>query len=85
MSNGHPPICDAICQKIILDGDLAGKVFESTCERIEAWFAAGNGPLADSDKILDKLIKAEDAAFAFQRAVLEGMGYHGPWPKCLDG
>lgn len=81
MSNGAAcPECE---QKIILDGDLAGAVFTSTCERIEKFLDAGNH-LKHTDNILVKLIIAEDAAFAFQRAALEGMGYTGPWPKCLQ-
>ena len=74
------PECEA---KIILDGDLVEAVFKTTCEAIERYLASGKR-LQHTDKILEKLIIAEDAAFAFQRAVLQGMGYSGPWPKCLS-
>jgi len=70
-------------EKIILDGDLVGAVFQVTCERIEAFLANGQH-LQHTDTILQKLIAAEDAAFEFQKAVLQGMGYNGPWPKCLS-
>jgi len=85
MSNGHPPPeCDLACQtKIIIDGDGVAKLFESTCEGIERFLDKG-GSFKNSDVILAKLVAAEDAAFEFQRAVLEGMGYNGPWPKCLS-
>jgi hypothetical protein len=76
--------CDLACRtKIVVDGDLVAKVFETSCEGFEKFIAQG-GQLKNSTKILDKLIAAEDAAFEFQRALLEGMGYHGPWPKCLS-
>lgn len=56
-------------------------VIEDTCQRIEAF----GRPIPHSEDIIGKLIVAEDLAFSFQRAVLEGMGYHGPqWPKCLQ-
>ena len=74
------PECEA---KIILDGDLVEAVFHTTCESIERFLDSGKH-LKQTDVILQKLIIAEDAAFAFQRAVLEGMDYHGPWPKCLS-
>ena len=89
MSNGAAcPECE---QKIILDGDLAAAIFTTTCERIEKYLDAGNH-LAHPELIVEKLIAAENAAFEFQRAVLEGMKYPpahltipgGPWPKCLQ-
>jgi len=84
MPNGNPPICDLGCQtKIIIDGDSVAKLFEVTCEGIERFLDKG-GNLNQPQNIIAKLIIAEDAAYEFQRAVLEGMGYHGPWPKCLS-
>jgi len=83
--NGDPlPTCDLACQtKIIIDGDSVAKLFEATCEGIERFLDKG-GSFKNSDKILTKLVAAENAAYEFQRAVLEGMGYNGPWPKCLS-
>lgn len=70
--------------KVVIDGGLAGKIFEETCYAIERHQDQGK-TLEHVDKILKKLIKAENAAFEFQRAVIEGMGYHGEhgWPLCL--
>lgn len=83
MSNGHEPACDLACQtKIIIDGDLAGKVFESTCEGLLFFFNNG-GKLHSGQRVLEALIVAEDAAFEFARIVNEETGHKGPWPKCL--
>lgn len=82
MSNGAAcPECE---EKIILDGGLAGAVFQETCYSITEFIAKGNH-LEHADKIIKKLIKVENAAFEFQRSVIEGMGYHGEhgWPLCL--
>jgi len=80
-----PPLCDLACQtKIIIDGDQAGKVFESTCEGLQFFFGHG-GKLRDGERVMKALIKAENAAFDFQRIVHEETGYGGPWPKCLGG
>ena len=69
--------------KVVLDGDLVEAVFKTTCEAIERFIDKG-GKLQNLDQIIQKLIIAEDAAFAFQKAVLIGMGYNGPWPHCLS-
>lgn len=81
MSQDPPPSGCPEC-KVVIDGDLAEAVFATTCEGIERFQASG-GKLKQTDKILKKLIAAENAAFEFQRAVLEGMDYHGPWPLAL--
>lgn len=79
-----PPPNDCPECKVVIDGDLAAAIFTSTCEAIERFQNKG-GKLEHVDKILKKLIKAENAAFEFQRAVIEGQGYHGEhgWPLCL--
>ena len=70
MSNGTGPDCDLACQtKIIIDGDLTGQIFATTCEAIERFLDHG-GTLQHSDKVMEKLIAAEDAAYEFQRALL---------------
>lgn len=70
--------------KVVIDGDLAEAVFATTCLAIERFQASGK-ELKNLPKIIKKLIKAENAAFEFQREVIEGMGYHGEhgWPLCL--
>lgn len=82
MSQDPPPSGCPEC-KVVIDGDLVEAVFATTCAGIERFQDRG-GKLKNTDKIIEKLIIAENAAFEFQRAVLEGMGYHGPWPKCLS-
>lgn len=87
MPDENPPPssgCDLACQtKIIIDGDMVAKVLEVTCEALERFFDKG-GNLKHADKLHERLIKLENDAYAFQRAVLESMGYSGPWPKCLS-
>lgn len=78
-----PPIPCPEC-KVVLDGDLAEAIFATTCLSIERFLEKG-GELQNVGKIIRKLIRAENAAFEFQRAVLEGQGYNGEhgWPLCL--
>ena len=81
-----PPIpgCDLACQtKIIINGDSAARILDATCEGIERFLDHG-GKLQNADKVLTQLVKMEDEVYKFQRAVLESMGYAGPWPKCLS-
>lgn len=75
--------CDLACQtKIIIDGGLAGKVFEETCYSLKNFFDKG-GKLKDGQRVLEQLIKAENEAFKFMRIALEETGHDGPWPKAL--
>lgn len=75
--------CSLACQtKIIINGDVAAKVLEITCEAIERHIAAG-GTLANGAAMLLLLNKIEDDAFKVQRLFLEGVGFTGPWPKSL--
>lgn len=83
MSNGDPPVCDAACQKLILNGDIAGDVISRTCERIEAFKASGQkfrNPL----RTVEAANKIEDEAFKFERVILEEMGFTGPWSHALS-
>lgn len=82
--NGGPVPPGGEEEKIIIDGGLAGAVFEETCYSIKEFLASGRH-LDQTGKIIKKLIKAENSTFEFQRAVIEGMGYHGEhgWPLCL--
>lgn len=83
MSNGDPPPNCPEC-KVVIDGGLAEKVFAETCYAIKDFRDKG-GKLENIEKIMRKLIKAENASFEFMRASIEGMGYHGEhgWPLCL--
>ncbi len=73
------PACDT---KIILNGDIAAKVLEATCERIEAFVSAGK-TFPNAHKLVVMANKLEDDAFAFTREVLEQIGFSGPWPKSM--
>lgn len=73
------PACDA---KIIVNGDMAAKVLEVTCESIERYLDKG-GVFPDALKLVKLANKLENDAFAFQREVLEQMGFTGPWPKSM--
>lgn len=84
MPNGAPPDCDLACQtKIIIDGGLAGRVFDETCSGLYYFFENG-GKLHDGQRVLEQLIKAENEAFKFMRIALEEMGHEGPWPDALS-
>ena len=84
MSNGPPPSgCPECEQKIILNGDVSAKVLESTCERIEAFVAAGR-KFPDALKLVKMANDIEDSVFKFQREFLDQIGFKGPWPKSLS-
>lgn len=55
-------------------------VIEETCALIEAF----RRPIPNGIEVVHKLIAAEDLAFKWQRNVLIGMGYQGPFPHCLS-
>lgn len=75
--------CNLACQtKIIIDGGLAGRVFDEACYGLKNFFDEG-GKLKDGQRVLEQLIKAENEAFKFMRIALEEMGYEGPWPDSL--
>ncbi len=77
------PECDLACQtKIIIDGGLAGRVFDETCKGLYSFFEQG-GKLKNGPRVLEQLIKAENEAFKFMRVALEETGYKGPWPDAL--
>jgi hypothetical protein len=84
MANGAPPEgCDLSCQtKIIINGDVAAKVLEVTCEAIERHLAAG-GKLPKGQEMIVLLNKIEDDAFRLQRLFLSSIGFTGPWPHSL--
>lgn len=73
------PECEA---KIILNGDIAAKVLESICERIEVFVAAGR-TFPNAHKLVVMANKLEDDAFKFTREAMEQIGFQGPWPKSM--
>lgn len=83
MANGGDPGCPECEQKIILNGDVAAKVLEATCERVEAFVDKGN-KFPDAKKLVEMANKLEDDAFAFSKEVLTQIGFKGPWPKSMN-
>lgn len=83
MSNGHPPVCDPICQKILLDGDSLESAAIDTCEMLKRCKEDGV-KYDDPVKVVEALIAAEAAVFHVQRVALEQQGYAGPWPRHLS-
>ncbi len=83
MADGDPPVCDAVCQKIILDGVMMPGFWSALWYRIEEFRDEG-GRFENPQRVLEALIKAENASSHFKRVVAEEMGYHGPlWPDSL--
>lgn len=74
------PSCDA---KIIVNGDVAAKVLETTCEAIERHLDKG-GVFPHAPKLVKMANDIEDSVFKFQREVLEQIGFTGPWPHSLS-
>jgi hypothetical protein len=81
--NGAPAECPE-CAKVILNGDIASRNLEATCEAIERHLDAG----FDFPNIKDLVKQAnliEDETDKFRRMVLDGIGFKGPYPKSLGG
>lgn len=79
-----PPVCDLACQtKIIINGDVAAKILETTCEAIERHLAGG-GKLPRGLEMIVLLNQIENDAFKLQRMFLESVGFTGPWPHSLQ-
>ena len=97
MSNGHGggqcPECEA---KVILNGDIAARNLSASaahldaiCETIERHVDA-NKKFSNIDDLVTKANALEDLSNAYQkkvdefrRAVLDGMGFEGPYPHSI--
>jgi hypothetical protein len=79
----NPPACPECEEKIILNGGVAEKVLGETCYTIKRFVDRG-GKFTDPTKLVEMANGIEDSVFAFQREILEQMGFQGPWPKSLD-
>lgn len=75
---GCPP-----CAKVILNGDIAARNLEATCEAIERHLGLGFD-FPNIDALVIQANKIEDETDKFRRMVLEGLGFKGPWPKSLQ-
>lgn len=75
------PACPE-CEKVILNGGVAARVLEETCQAIYNHLEGG-GEFKNIKDLVVKANEIEDLVFRFQRAVLEGIGFKGPWPHSL--
>lgn len=80
-----PANCPECEQKTILNGGVAARVLDETCHTIYEFLERG-GKFSDADKLslVTLANKLEDDVFRFQRKVLEGIGFKGPWPHSLS-
>jgi RNA binding exosome subunit len=76
MSNGHPPICDPACQKILLDADCLEHLATCLCDHVKQYKESG-GTYGNSLRVIHALILAEKATAAAMKIVLEEQGYSG--------
>lgn len=70
------------CEKVVLNGGVAAVVLEETCYTIRRYLDAG-GEFENIQDLVLRANKIENLVFEFQRAVLEGIGFEGPWPNSL--
>ena len=84
------------CAKVILNGDIAGENLKASaahltaiCETIERHLDGGF-LFSNLSQLLIKANELEDLSNDYQKkvdkfrkAVLEGLGFNGPWPKSL--
>lgn len=70
------------CEKVILNGGVAARVLDETCQTIYNHLESG-GEFENISELVVKANEIEDLVFRFQRAVLEGIGFTGPWPHSL--
>lgn len=81
MPDHEPSICPE-CEKVILNGGVAARVLDETCHTIYNYLESG-GEFKNIKDLVVKANEIEDLVFRFQRAVLEGIGFKGPWPHSL--
>jgi hypothetical protein len=81
MSNGHPPICNPECQKIILNGDSLEHSARVTCDMLKRLREDGL-KFGNSAKVERAIVDAQKAVFHVQRVAMDEIGYSGelaPW------
>lgn len=74
------PECEA---KVILNGGVTARILDETCQTIYNHVEAGK-QFKNVLHLVEMANKLEDDAFRFQRAVLDAIGFKGPWPHSLD-
>ena len=75
--------CPECEQKIILNGGIAARVLDETCSTIYNHLEKG-GTFENVEQLVRMANKLEDDAFKFSRAVLESIGFRGPWPHSMS-
>lgn len=73
------PECEA---KVILNGGVSARVLDETCKTIYQHLEKG-GTFEGVKGLVERANDIEDRVFRFQRAVLESIGFRGPWPHSL--
>lgn len=71
-----PPICDPVCQKIILDGDCLEHLATCLCDHLVQYKESG-GRYRNPARVVSALIAAERAVVAAMKITLEEQGYTG--------
>lgn len=74
--------CPACQAKIILNGGVAARVLDETCQTIYQHVESG-ATFPNELKLVEMANDIENRVFKFQREVLEQMGFEGPWPNSL--
>jgi len=70
------------CAKVILNGGISARVLDETCSTIYNHLETG-GEFKNVKDLVKRANQIEDLVFEFSRAVLEGVGFKGPWPRSL--
>lgn len=81
MSNGHPPVCNPECQKILLNGDNLEHAAIATCDMLVRLKEEGY-KFNSSSNVEHAIIEAQKAVFHVQRVAMTEIGYTGelaPW------
>ena len=71
------------CAKVILNGGIAARVLDETCQSIYNFLEEG-GELTDPLKLVKMANDIEDSVFKFSKEVLKQQGFDGPWPHSMS-
>lgn len=77
-----PPVPGPEEEKIIINAGIAASVLEETCSLVYRRTEAGHG-FPNATELVKMANEIEEMCFKFSRAVLEGVGFNGPWPKSM--
>lgn len=71
------------CAKVILNGGVASVNLKEICNTIYQHLEQGR-KFENIKELVKQANLIEDEVDKFRRMVLEGVGFKGPWPKCLS-